>query len=212
VPPTSPTESTLVEQTTSPTLTSQPADLDDCFGPLVPGPYVITDVPPFNIMITVPDGWEKLSVPAMIWASNNAVNLGFWTIEDVYADPCAIDLGMLDPPLGPSVDLVTAFAALPGMETTPPQDVAVDGYPAKYIELGGPTERDECVDGVAFLWNTPSGDEVPAPGAGNNPDRLWIVDVAGNRLVIGSRHSEETSPEQYAELEQILESIQIESS
>ncbi len=199
------------EQTTSPTPTIQPAKLDEQYGELVPGPYVITSVPPFNITITVPDGWERLLVPAVIWAApNNATNLGFGTPDNLYADPCAIDLGMLDPPPGPSVDdLVAAYAALPGMEATVPQEVTVDGYDAKYIELTGPEGRDECVDGEAFIGPAPNGESVPAPGA-DARDRLWIVDVAGNRLVISSNLRDYASPEQNAELEQIIESIQIE--
>ena len=104
---------------------------------MAPGPYVITAIPPLNITITVPEAWERLSVPSMVWAApNTATNLGFCSVLNLYVDPCAIDREMLDPPPSPSVDdLVAALAALPGMETTAPTEVTVDGYAGKYVEL-----------------------------------------------------------------------------
>ena len=144
---------------------------------------------------------------------NTAALLGFGAIANLYVDPCAIDRGMLDPPPGPSVDdLVAALAALPGMETTAPTDVTVDGYAGKYVELNGPVEGQECGDEEAFLWGDgdPNGNSVPAPGAHAHPYRLWIVDVPGERLVIIAHDRPYTTPQQYTGREQIIDSIQIE--
>jgi hypothetical protein len=174
---------------------------------LEPGTYVVTRVEPFEILITVPEGWERGMTPSMVWAGpNSAANLGFVAVDNVYADPCAENLLEPAPLIGPTVDdLVAALAALPGIETTDPKDVTVDGFAAQYIELHA------ICDGQVepVLWIPSNADVVGVPGAEDHPLKVWIVDVDGERLVITSHDRAETSPEQYAERDLIFDSIQI---
>ena len=175
---------------------------------------MVTRVEPFEIMITVPAGWQRARVPSMVWGQANT-NLGFGTVDNVYADPCAEDLLGLDPPVGPTVDdLVAALAALPGMETTAPQDVTVDGFAGQYIELHATSEAGQCDPALwridPALSTNPSIDEsVEASTDEEYPNKMWIVDVDGERLVITSDDREEATPAEYAERDQIVESIQI---
>jgi hypothetical protein len=202
---TTPPSTTPPPQATLPNLNFQSGDLE-------PGTYVITYVEPFEITITVPEGWERASVPSTVWAGpDSAANLGFVAVDNVYANPCAAELGMLDPPVGPTVDdLVAALAALPGIETSAPRDVTVDGFAAKYIEVTDTSRAEQCGAEGAVLWAIPYfRDPMPVLSAFEHPLKVWIVDVDGERLVITSHDREETSPEQYAERDLIFESIQI---
>ena len=151
-PPTADTVTTTAPATTlAPQAT--PPDLDFQSGALEPGTYVITWVQPFEIEITVPEGWQRLRVPSTVWGEANTT-LGFVAVDNVYADPCSGDLSELDPPPGPTVDdLVAALAALPGIETTEPRDVTVDGFAAEYVELIGTTEAGLC---EPHLWRIPN--------------------------------------------------------
>ena len=86
-----PATSTEVPATTTTANPSDLPDLDAQSGELAPGSYAIS-IEPFLITITVPDGWQKHSVPSMIWEESNA-NVGFQTVEHAYADPCRPDRG-----------------------------------------------------------------------------------------------------------------------
>ncbi len=53
--------------------------------------------------------------------------IGFQVVENVIADPCGA--GLLDPPVGPSVDeMVAAISSLDGFEASAPTDATVDGF------------------------------------------------------------------------------------
>ena len=123
--PTADTDTTAAPSTT---LAAQAplADLDDLDGVLAPGTYVVTRVEPFEIMITVPEGWVRETTPSMVWSdAGSAAYVEFVAVDNVYADPFACDPVGLDPPVGPTVDdLVAALAALPGNrnDRTPGRD------------------------------------------------------------------------------------------
>ncbi len=184
---------------------------------LAPGTYVVTRVEPFEIMITVPEGWERGYTPSMVWSSAGSdASVEFVAVDNVYADPFLCDPVGLDPPVGPTVDdLVAALVALPGIETTAPRDVTVDGFAGQYVELQetSEVEGDQC---EPALWITPYDDPAvrdddpmePASAPGH-PLKVWIVDVDSERLVINARDRDETSPEQYAGRDQIFDSIHV---
>jgi hypothetical protein len=178
-------------------------------GELVPGSYLITEVEPFRISITVPEGWQNVRVPGLVWG-DEAV-LGFWNLDNLYADPCTPASGLLDPAPGPTVDdLVAAFNRVPGVVLSAPTDVTVDRFAAKQADLrfGG---SDSCIGQEPMLWPIGSaGDAAPAPAPGE-VERLWIVDVNGSRLLIATTDTTDATDEVKAELDAIFESIQIEA-
>jgi hypothetical protein len=129
-----------------------------------------------------------------------AFNLGGW----LYNDPCRNDEAFPDVPVGQTVDdFATALADNPLLEVTTPVDVTLGGYSGKYLDLQVPAYISECE--VYRPWEP----GLFAQGPGHRW-HLWILDVDGVRVVVESMDYEGTSAEVQAELEAIVDSIQIE--
>ncbi len=138
------------------------------------------------------------------------MNVGFWSVENVYADPCKWEGTLLDPPVGPRVDdLVAALANQPGRHASTPTEVKVDGFTGKQMELTVPANIADCYGGEFRSWAEQSpvgGERYHRPG---EHVLLWIVDVDGDRLVVDAAFFPETSAQDRAELLQVVESVQI---
>jgi hypothetical protein len=158
---------------------------------------------------TVVDGWM---------AYTGAGGVMVEAISNIYADGC--QWGLLDPPVGPTVDdLVAAWANLPDLVATAAVDVTVDGYAGKQIEFTVPDyNRNECkkkegFGGLFALYDIPGIpiEDAPATWAQGPNQHLqsWVLDVDGTRLVISAFSFPYTSPKDRAALEDILASIQI---
>ena len=200
----------------TPTPTPSPTPSPASFGPhalgaLEPGTYLLDAVQPFRITFTVPAGWEKLIAPATIWAAPASdARLGFMTVDNVFIDPCDKARGLLDPPLGPTVDdLATALATVPGLEASTPADITLAGFAGKRIDVNVIGTADPC-PGVetALLRGTV---DAPPPGLGEDY-RLWIVDVDGHRLVMAQVARTAATAADRAELQAIVDSVEIEST
>ncbi len=187
------------------------------FGPLGSGLWTVT----------VPDGWEWLY--DILWADLDGradyrqvggpgeIALGWWEVENVFADPCHWQGSLLGPPVGPTVDdLANAFAAQVGRagSTT---DVMLGGYPAQKVELSTPADLDvtTCDEGVYREFLSPGGSLSVAPGAEETPnvggqvDVLYILDVDGTRSVLRTWHRPDASAQHLADLEAMLGSVVI---
>ncbi len=129
-------------------------------------------------------------------------------ITRTYLDPC--DRGAAEA-VGPTVDeLVTALsnekhrAVISG-----PTDITVSGYAGKTIEIGPADAIDpaSCTGGHLVLWATRSGGERWI-----QPDlvqTIWIIDVDGQRVLIEGNHGPNTSAADQADLQAMMESIEI---
>ena len=68
---------------------------------------------------------------------------------------------------------------------SPAHDVVVGGYPGKRLTMR--PQRNACADdGPWTMWVDPNGDDGRGlePESRDRPDKLWILDVDGERLVI----------------------------
>ena len=134
------------------------------------------------------------------------------SITNIYTDGCQWTL--LDPPVGPTVDdLVAAWADVPELAATAAVDITVDGYPGKQIEFTvpdyTPSECKEQKFGVYMLDGAhPPGQWALSPGP-NEHFQMWVLDVDGTRLLIAASTFQSTSPQDRADLEEVLASIQI---
>jgi hypothetical protein len=92
--------------------------------------------------------------------------------------------------------------------------VTLGGFAAKRIELTVPADLDlsTCTNGNLRYWPDPGPNLSGGPccNAAGNTDVVYVVDVAGNRLVVVARHYPGSSAQNRAELQAILDSIQIE--
>ncbi len=172
------------------------------------------DIP---VTFTVPDNWV---VGGFSYADNQggAPGVVFDGITNIYVDACQWVL--LDPPVGPTVDdLVAAWSNLPDFAATTAVDVTVDGYAGKQFEFTVPPyDRAGCkvkvdVGQVYALWDFTGMNKEDAPGyfawSSHLHLQIWVLDVDGTRLVIGATTLPTTSPQDRADLDAVLTSIQI---
>ena len=183
-------------------------------GPFDPGTYILGD--PFELTITIhfpTPGWE-------VWGGQIAsqvapfdktspdppgLALVFVDVDNVYADACHPTRGLLDPPLGPTVDdLVTALAGQTATDATAPTDVTISGYKGKHFEYTNTGKGPGCE--TITRWPSQRGDRFALPG---EHDELWILDVDGTRLVIDLASFVTTSDADIAEARAIVAGLQI---
>jgi hypothetical protein len=184
---------------------------DACGFPPQAGCIDSTDDDAIRITLTVPDGWSGSSDGVSATDPQPDVPGGatllFVRGASLYEDPCrTADTTSNEPeiPVGPSVDdFSEALAAHPLLDVTTPTDVTLAGYSGKYLELQVPDDISMC--GVYRPWEP----WYFAQGPGERW-HLWILDVDGVRVVVQSIDHEETTATRRAELQAIVDSIQIE--
>jgi hypothetical protein len=173
--------------------------------------------------VAVPDGWYDGGGRFVIKYPTNDVpapvlGLGVWDVGQVFRDPCHWQGQEFDP--GPGVDeLVAALVAQPKRNATKPIDVKLAGYSGRYLEWSVPadlksstwTDFDDCDvdsdghhDFNSWLGNGMGNRYQQVPG---QVDRLWVLDVAGQRLVVDATYSPDTNPADRDELEEMVESL-----
>jgi hypothetical protein len=182
--------------------------------PLEPGTHVTEDFLT-RVTFTVPAGWEgRVGGPYVVdlGRARGPRALGFLIFDIVYADPCDYSKGPMAPPPGPTVDdLADALASLPGVSATAPTDITVDGYRGKQVTLTAPPSTlIGCVlspDGNMRIWASPLGATYGMDPGDRNAVR--ILDVDGQRLVIDAPQPLTQSVAEKAEVQQVLDSIQL---
>lgn len=202
--------------TTAPSPSPTPGALSVTEGgqALKPGTYIAADPFLVPVTFTVPAGWEgNIGGPYAVFlqqASGGVGSIGFTVNQTVYANPCHYDQGPLNPQPGPSVaDLASALASMPGLTATTPTDVTLGGYQGKQLTLTAPASFIGCMlspDGFR-VWELPLGATNDLnPG---QADRVWILDVGGQRLVIDALQTPGQTAATTAEVQGILDSIEI---
>jgi hypothetical protein len=144
-------------------------------------------------------------------------------VTQVPRDPCLWQGQLYDP--GPTVDdLVQALVAQPLRDASKPTSVTLAGYPGQYLEWSVPV--DMVVTGDAdfvgcsvepsnghrdfISWLSSGGGSRYQQVAGQ-VDRLWVLDVDGQRLVVDATYSPGTTEVDRAELGQVAESLRFEN-
>jgi hypothetical protein len=108
---------------------------------------------------------------------------------------------------GPTAaDLATALAALDGFDASEPADTTVSGYQGKRLQLTVPDDVDfaDCDDGAYYSID---GRFYQGPG---QIDDIRILDLDGTRHYLYASYHPATPPEILSELEQVVESLEIE--
>ncbi|HEX2195093.1 MAG TPA: hypothetical protein VHK63_09090 [Candidatus Limnocylindria bacterium] len=164
---------------------------------------------PIPVSFQAPRNWLLLGQsPHVVWTGvfRQDAGVAFWTPENVYVDPCDIEAGLLDPPLGRSAaDFIEALRSLPGMRVTAPVQTSVDGHPAIGVTLTAP-DTSECNAGNAKLWYSRSYSETAYP---HITYRILAVDVNGQRLVIAGWTFPDTDPRAAARVEAVMSSVEL---
>ena len=172
-----------------------------------------------KIQMTVPEGWFNFEGWGLGKSNRFTTAVSFWSVASVYGTPCEwTSQAMVDP--GTDVDsLASALAGQPLRNATSPRDVDLAGMPGTFLEWSVPTDIafDEAHKAKALFpdcdeqtfqswtangWNSDRFQQAPG-----QVDRLWILDVNGERLVVDAYYLAETSEEDRAELEKVVQSI-----
>ncbi len=176
--------------------------------------------------VVVPAGWFDLGAAFVdkypeTGQRRPVLGLSVWDVGQVVRDPCHWQGQEFDP--GPSVEnLVAAFVAQKMRNATTPTDATLGGYAGKYLEWSVPadmksstwTDFDTCdlgsdgVDRDFVSWfakdDTENDRYEEVPG---QVDRLWVLDVKGQRLVVDATYSPDTSQADRAALSRVVNSI-----
>lgn len=176
-----------------------------------------------NITITVPEGWNNIDG----WGINSAeddnshwMGITFWDVDDVYTHPCQWRGTRMQP--GPAVnDLAKALAARPLRDATKPTDITIDGFHGVKLQWSVPPnmdfstcDKDEAIGDNPFRsWTAAAGSWASdryqqGPG---QVDRLWILDINGERLVVDAMYMPSTDANDRKELFEVMESIRFEA-
>jgi len=194
--------------------------------PFAPGhPYTSCMTPPqpgcseseddsIGVTLTVPDGWAGVDSAVWLAAEENSAPagaaFGFGRGGWLHTDPCLTAAQLAagvkpDVAVGPSVDnFANAIADHPLLEATDPVAVTLGGYSGKYVDLQLPTDLTGCATSY-YPWEP----GIYAQGPGHRW-HLWILDVDGVRVVVAAMDYAGTSSQHQAELQAIVDSIQIE--
>ena len=194
-----------------------PQALTDLDAPMEPGRYVTR---PFGddapaIAFTVPDGWWVHWEAAFSRADGprsgppDGMGLAFNQPTGLYSDPCPGEPDAApDVSVGPSVeDLASALTEQTAYEVTAPTDVTLGGYTGQRLDIQLPEDASRCPFEDFFVWD---GVGAIYPQGPDNRWDVWIVDVEGERVVVFTTYFPETSAEDQAELQAIVDSITFE--
>lgn len=233
-PSASPTSSVPPSIAATTTPSNGPLALPD--GPLAPGTYVSTPFAPgkpytscmappqpgcseseddsIRFTLTVPDGWAGVDSAVWLASEENSAPggaaMGFGRGGWLHSDPCLTRARLLagvqpDLAVGPGVDeFANAIADHPLLDATDPVPVTLGGYSGKYVDLQLPADLTGCEESF-YPWEP----GIYAQGPGHRW-QLWILDVDGVRVVVMETDYAGTSAQRKAELEAIVQSIQIE--
>lgn len=195
-------------------------------GDLAPGSYYIADstIPQARrLTFTVPAGWTSSrhyrtldlgKSPELVFRPTESGSqwLHASAVDRIYSDVCHWRGTMIT--AGTSVaDLATALAAQSGRTASALTSTTVDGFAATRIELTTPDQDAAFCDGGWFhFWPAPGPNEdvTGLVGFGNQTDVVYLVDVAGSRLVIVATYDKSSPAEDLAALDAVVSSIKIE--
>jgi hypothetical protein len=198
---------------------TQAARFGPAYGPLAPGRYTMpepnTDLagpwPRGRVTLTVPDGWTQSSATrggGIVRGTGQGAataQLVFGRLGSLQPKPdqCAPPLGQP----GPSVDdLVSSLRAVADVQVA---DLTIGPYRGKRVEFAIADPSSDCRP--LHGWSTPSGGEQWIyhwdPGWTH---QLSILDIDGVRFVIDASYRIDAPPTVAAEVQAIVDSIELE--
>ena len=207
--------------TPSPTASPRPFPTDTSGGiPVEPGRYALVLPAPapgeaaVRVVFTMPAGWEKNLTPTTLWHAEDHRRIGFFTVDNLYNDPCQPSAGVMEPPLGPTVDdLVGRLQASAGLTSSTPSSVTLGGGTGVDFTLTAKGDTTACADELQILWTAPQGAPVTDGGAalsGNESGRILVLDAGGARVAITRAYDASHSEADLAEMQAIVDSVRIE--
>jgi hypothetical protein len=169
------------------------------------------------VTVVAPSSWALFDKGFAV--TNDCCGVSFWDVGTVPRNPCH-PIGHLSDP-GPTVDdLAAALAKQQLRNATAPTDVTLGGYQGKYLEWSVPKRWVVTGDGDFkgcdveddghrnfTSWEGNGGIGERWQQMAGQVDRLWILNVNGQRLVVDAAQSPDATSAQLDEQDQIVRSI-----
>ena len=165
------------------------------------------------MQITVPAGWtrhEDFYLTAGPEETSDGF-ISFFDVTDVYRDPCNWGAGKTG--IGPSVDdLVAGLQAQPGLQTSAPKPLNVDGFTGTELAYSTRADLDlsTCYSGTFALWTVAVGGPLDRQISNRPGDTgtVWILNLNGKRGVISFGASDPNS-DTSVQLNEMVRSVTI---
>lgn len=178
---------------------------------LEPGTYELAldrEVTAATVQVTVPEGWRGWFGPNLPYLREGYAGLLVGDVERVAHAACP---GPVSPMrrVGESVDdLVAALVQLPRHRVIDePSRTTVDGLPAIHLVMKRYGDA-KCPSGDE-LWDSPgTGGLIPAAGPESTIE-LWVVDLAGEAVLVSATTSPTTPAWARQELASIVASLDV---
>lgn len=137
--------------------------------------------------------------------------LGYWTGGAIYLDPCTAKSGFDGDYPFPDI-WVEALSAQRRTTTSQPVPVTLDGHRGIYVELTGSEDLDlgTCRQDRLTIFDTTTDDGRHVIVDSGVVDRLWLLEVDGERIVLTGQVTPETTDAQFEQLTDIVESVRFE--
>jgi hypothetical protein len=171
--------------------------------------------------VAVPEGWSTDDGRFIIRQGPIVMGISVWDVGRVPRDPCQWSSTLEDP--GPSVDdLVAALVAQAQRDASEPSDLLLAGHPGRYLEWSVPNDAvvigDSDFEGCDLQEGHADFVSWFGDGAGERyqqvagqVDRLWFLDVDGQRLVVDATYSPDATDVDRDELERVVASLRFEA-
>lgn len=178
--------------------------------PLAPGRYAIpfigaTADAPWG-EVEVPTGWgqDRLILATSPNPDPHLRRVELLAVDRVAADPCDGNMYEVRPRVA---DVVSALTQQQAVQPSAARPVSIDGYSGQLLHFRVPWGLDveKCWDGASLRPLGLAGSWISViPGW---TYRTWVLDVAGDPLVIFAAHGPDTTPSELAELTAIVQGI-----
>lgn len=184
--------------------------------PLEAGRYRVNAGLTRHVTVAVPSDWSASGGWVVLGPRGNAepdgMAIRFYTLDNLAANPLDRTDGLIDPPLGPTVDdLVEAVVAHPAWTAGAPTDITIDGHTGQLVQFAIPTDVEVPADGRFYLSLDSYGGGIWGWTPGQTFD-WYIVDVDGERLIIDAISYPGTSQEDLAAQREVAESVEFGSN
>lgn len=170
--------------------------------------------------VQAPSTWSTDGYFVMNHTGGVVEGISVWDVGQVPANPCHWRGHLHDP--GPTVgNLVATLAAEPMRNATTPTDVTLGGYRGRYLQWSVPADivvtGDSDFAGCSVFpsnghrdfvsWFSTGGEGERYQQMAGQVDRLWVLNVNGQRLVVDAAYSPNTTQAQRDELGQVATSL-----
>ncbi len=224
--------SNMGEPTTTPTATPEPVSLQmlgeaDLHRLLGAKTYHVADpfAAPFTITIPASQAWSLETEEGHLGSFRFHSDVQFRAgqglnfrgafvivdaVENVFADPCHIDGGPMDPPPSPTVDgFVEALTHMLNITAGPVVDIRVGNYGGKAFVLtyAGDEDPAGCTGEGLHFWTFLDGGPSRIVFGSGFIEQIRVIDVGGTIVVISGETFATTSEAVKGEVQRLMDSI-----